>query len=449
MNGHYKCVDALVRYGVEINTRFDFPLYNGSKIASTLMTPIMLACMYGHGQMVNLLLAYKADCMLTDSSDSNVLHYALSEGPNAIAVFTILHTLLEETDLRKLVLIADKRGYTPLHNACISNHVDVIPILVSLGCNVDARTRPPKIRENIIERTMHKPINIGMSFTPSDFCKSIRLIDLTDKEDEVGDVKSIEVSGDISKINGKPMPVPMPSGRECDASVVSMSTPQISHGTSIVVRDSSLQSTILLKLDDKGKEKKDKGKEEDKDKEGVNNVINSIDKKDATDTVKTRRKSSLSSDSVGWGITPLHIAVKRRSLAAVTSLLAENADPRVKDDSGYSPLDMAKKLRADSPILLLLNQTAAALQKLYQPVISIPITIPEESSCFEESEDGFEELIVKKLPTPKNIPQNIPGKIAEKTVSDCSARNRVIENHIREIVQVATQNFIRKTVKNI
>ena len=397
--------------------------------------------------MVNLLLAYKADCMLTDSSDSNVLHYALSEGPNAIAVFTILHTLLEETDLRKLVLIADKRGYTPLHNACISNHVDVIPILVSLGCNVDERTRPPKIRENIIERTMHKPINLGMSFTPSDFRKSIRLIDLTDKEDEVEDVKSIEASGDISKINGKPIPVPMPRGRECEASVVSMSTPQISHGTSIVVRDSSLQSTILSKSEDTGKEKEDKGK----DKEEENNVINSMDKKDASDTAKTRRKSSLSSDSVGWGITPLHIAVKRRSLAAVTSLLAENADPRVKDDSGYSPLDMAKKLRADSPILLLLTQSAAAFQKLHQPIISIPITIPEESSCFEESEDGIEELIVKKLPTlkniPQNIPQNIPGNITEISISDCSARNRVIENHIREIVQVATQNVIRKTVK--
>ena len=462
MNGHYKCVDALIRYGVEVNTRFDFPLYNGSKIASTLMTPIMLACMYGHGQMVNLLLAYKADCMLTDSSDSNVLHYALSEGPNAIAVFTILHTLLEETDLRKLVFIADNRGYTPLHNACISNHVDVIPILVSLGCNIDARTRPPKTRENVIERTMHKPLNLGMSFTPSDFCESIRLIDQTDKEDEVEDVKSLGVSGDISKINGRPMPmhVPMSNGTEFEASVVSMSTLQDSHGTPIVVKDSTLQSTILLKSEDKVKEKekednvKEKEKEDKvKEKEGDNNIIIGIDKKDTTDTLKMRRKSSLSSDSVGWGITPLHIAVKRRSIAAVTSLLAENADPRVKDDSGLSPLDMAKKLRADSPILLLLTKAAAALQKLYQPVISIPITIPEESSCFDESEEGIEELSVKKLPTPKNIPQNIPqnipGNITEKAVSDCSARNRVIENHIREIVQVAKQNVIRKTVKKI
>ena len=452
MNGHYKCVDALIRYGVEVNTRFDFPLYNGSKIASTLMTPIMLACMYGHNQMVHLLLAYKADCMLTDSSDSNVLHYALSEGPNAVAVFTILHTLLEETDLRKLVLIADKRGYTPLHNACISNHVDVIPVLVSLGCSIDARTRPPKTRENIIERTMHKPINLGMSFTPFDFCKSIRLIDQTDKEDEVEEKKSIGVSGDISKINGRPLPIhmPMSNGSECEASVVPMSTLQISHGTPMVVKDFTLQSTILLESEDKVKEK-EKGRE-DKEKDGDNNVVIGIDKKDTTDTLKTRRKSSLSSDSVGWGITPLHIAVKRRSIAAVTSLIAENADPRVKDDSGLSPLDMAKKLRAGSPILLLLTQAAAALQKLYQPAISIPITIPEESSGFNESEDGIEELIVKKLPTPKNVPknisQNIPGNITEKAVSDCSARNRVIENHIRGIVQVATQNVIRKTVKN-
>ena len=48
----------------------------------------------------------------------------------------------------------------------------------------------------------------------------------------------------------------------------------------------------------------------------------------------------------------------------MTSLLVENADPRVKDDSCYSPLDKAYKLRADSPILFQLNNAAAYKEML-------------------------------------------------------------------------------------
>jgi ankyrin repeat protein len=327
MNGHYKCVDALVRYGVDVNTRFDFPLFNGTKTSSTLMTPIMLACMYGQSQMVNLLLAYNANCMLTDSSDSNILHYALNEGPNALAVFTILHTLLEEINLRQLVLAADKKGYSPLHNACISNHVDVIPILVGLGCNVDIRTRPPKVRENVLERTLRKSNNLGMEFKTSDFCKSIRMIDLTDNDDEVevevegADVKGKKILGDKSKRSG------VSGEMKCDTSIPSLGALRSGQKTPPVVVETVLPSTVLVKPEDEVKKKKEaengvgKGMEKDVEKE----IEKGMEK--GNDNVKNRRRSSFSSDGIAWGVTPLHIAVKRRSLAAVTSLLNANADP--------------------------------------------------------------------------------------------------------------------------
>ena len=357
MNGQYKCVDALVRYGVEVNTRFDFPLYNGSKIASTLMTPIMLACMYGHDQIVQLLLIHNADCMLTDSSDSTVLHYALSEGPNAAAVLTILSTLLGETDLRKLVLVADKRGHTPLHNACISDHVDVIPTLVSLGCNVDARTRPPKVRENILERTLRKMDIVDKEINTSNFCEPIKPMDET-HNDEKELVKGIEPSSGNSNITKSSTAVEV----ICDVLIPSTADVSNSSHLPLIEKYPSLNS-ILSDQSEEGI------------KTGNENYGAHQHQSDATNHVTKRRKSSLISNRVVWGITPLHIAVKRQSIAAVTSLLAENADPRVKDDSGYSPLDMAYKFCADSPILFLLNKAAAdkeMLQLLKSNLFPIP-----------------------------------------------------------------------------
>ena len=501
MNGHYKCVDALVRYGVEVNTRFDFPLFNGTKTSSTLMTPIMLACMYGQSQMVNLLLAYNANCMLTDSSDSNVLHYALNEGPNAVAVFTILHNLLEEINLKQLVLAADKKGYTPLHNACISNHVDVIPILVSLGCNVDIRTRPPKVRENVLERTLRKSNNLGVEFKTSDFCKSIRMIDLTDKDDEVevevegADVKGMKMLGDNSKSNG------VSGEMKCDTSIPSLGALKSGQKTPSVAVETVLPSTLLLKPEDEVKKKKEleNGTEKEVEKEGVEKggvekggvekgvekrvekgvekrvekgvekgveigvengieIEKGIDK--GNDNVKNRRKSSFSSDGIAWGVTPLHIAVKRRSIAAVTSLLNAHADPCAKDDLGVSPLDMAKKLRADSPILLKLSKAAAEKQKIIVPMpmpISTPlhvsVRITEKILCLgiisEEGEE-LESTIISNIEVPKNVPKNVPENVPENVpmnaVAVCSERNRVIEEHILKTIQIATQNAIKKIV---
>ena len=455
-----------MRYGVEVNTRFDFPLFNGTKTSSTLMTPIMLACMYGQSQMVNLLLAYNANCMLTDSSDSNVLHYALNEGPNAVAVFTILHNLLEEINLKQLVLAADKKGYTPLHNACISNHVDVIPILVSLGCNVDIRTRPPKVRENVLERTLRKSNNLGVEFKTSDFCKSIRMIDLTDKDDEVevevegADVKGMKMLGDNSKSNG------VSGEMKCDTSIPSLGALKSGQKTPSVAVETVLPSTLLLKPEDEVKKKKEleNGTEKEVEKGveiGVENGIEiekGIDK--GNDNVKNRRKSSFSSDGIAWGVTPLHIAVKRRSIAAVTSLLNAHADPCAKDDLGVSPLDMAKKLRADSPILLKLSKAAAEKQKIIVPMpmpISTPlhvsVRITEKILCLgiisEEGEE-LESTIISNIEVPKNVPKNVPENVPENVpmnaVAVCSERNRVIEEHILKTIQIATQNAIKKIV---
>lgn len=50
-----------------------------------------------------------------------------------------LKILLEED--KSLINIADNDGYTPLHRACYSNHVELVDFLLQNGANISAKTR--------------------------------------------------------------------------------------------------------------------------------------------------------------------------------------------------------------------------------------------------------------------------------------------------------------------
>ena len=63
------------------------------------------------------------------------------------------------------------------------------------------------------------------------------------------------------------------------------------------------------------------------------------------------------------GSTALHIAVKKRSDEIITLLLAAGADPSQKDANGVTPLELARRLRANSPVLVTMELTAIALKK--------------------------------------------------------------------------------------
>ena len=61
-----------------------------------------------------------------------------------------------------------------------------------------------------------------------------------------------------------------------------------------------------------------------------------------------------------WGLTPLHVAVKRRAEDVVKVLLAAGADPLRENSAGVTALDMARKLRAGAPILVAVEVAASA-----------------------------------------------------------------------------------------
>ena len=84
MNGHDSCVQALINAGHGVNIAFPFPFSVGSTGSAEQMTPIMLACLYGKVAVMRVLLSYQADCTLSDSTESNMLHYAAKAGVQAV-----------------------------------------------------------------------------------------------------------------------------------------------------------------------------------------------------------------------------------------------------------------------------------------------------------------------------------------------------------------------------
>lgn len=386
MNGHYKCVDALLRYSNIVNKTLDFPVLVSPKTSSNRMTPIMLACLYGQHSVVSVLLAYNANCILTDSSNSNLLHYTARAGVKAAGVFEVLRAGLEEQVLRSLVLYTDVRGYTALHHACLNNQLDIIPILISLGSDVNMRTAPlsdsichvegreesrsSSVRSSagsilppIPIQTSTDDISIGgdsaaKATEKRQTSETVSNRSINNSTGSGNMIRSISMSlfsssSKDGKTDGKIEGVM--KGLECSSSPADFPAEGVCVSQRSIVGSSPLPDADTVRhLSD--------GNSNDNINSGIGNScsigITPNDKK-STRSMKATAPSS----SVVWGVTPLHIAVKKRSEVAVTLLLGENANPVIKDDSDVSPLDLAKKLRADSPILLILNKAASMLSE--------------------------------------------------------------------------------------
>ena len=69
------------------------------------------------------------------------------------------------------------------------------------------------------------------------------------------------------------------------------------------------------------------------------------------------------------GITPLHIAVKKKSEKIVLFLLKANANPLIRDENQVTPFDLANKLRLDSLIFVTLNNAVVAIRSREEFVV--------------------------------------------------------------------------------
>ena len=125
--------NLLLAKGAEVNAR-DF----------RQRTPLMLAAGRGHVNMLEVLMAAKADSELEDGDSNTALHLACSEGHIACVRF-----LIETCNVD--IQVRDRWGNTPMEEAKKSNNMKVIAVLKKHMLNRQIPSEEPISEE--VEKT--------------------------------------------------------------------------------------------------------------------------------------------------------------------------------------------------------------------------------------------------------------------------------------------------------
>lgn len=120
INNRYELCKFLLDSGVEVNAK-------GGESAAT---PAMWAAQRCHYYIVNLLLGYGADPLLTDVQGYNILHLATIDG-NAYLLVLLLHQEIP-------VDVTDPQGHTGLMWAAYKGYPACVDLFVRWGADVNA-----------------------------------------------------------------------------------------------------------------------------------------------------------------------------------------------------------------------------------------------------------------------------------------------------------------------
>lgn len=129
--GHQRAVMMACRLGDVKELKFQ--LRNSRLLAHTPdqngLTPLHIASLCGHLELMNILLRYRANPNAQDSTGMTPLHAAAMAG-HLIAVEVLIHSGAE-VDCR------NNRGNTPLFLAVWDGHMDIVKILLKHGAEVN------------------------------------------------------------------------------------------------------------------------------------------------------------------------------------------------------------------------------------------------------------------------------------------------------------------------
>ena len=118
--GHTKVCELLLANGSDLEERDP----------RTLQTALHLAAVYGHQNLLELLLSHKADVNSRDRTENTSLRFASQEG-HLVSVVALLQAGADP-------LLPAEDGALPIHAAAITNHPEVVRILIEQsGCSID------------------------------------------------------------------------------------------------------------------------------------------------------------------------------------------------------------------------------------------------------------------------------------------------------------------------
>ena len=147
INGHLEVVKFLLDITKDINQVFGYPIgksiYTNKKKeinSPCKVTPLLLASFYGQSTIVNEILNRNADWTLRDDENSTVLHHSCRLGGSVgMSIITVLNN--HGCDVLRLISMYDNNGDTPLLIACDNKNVEIVSYLVSSNVNVNIQNK--------------------------------------------------------------------------------------------------------------------------------------------------------------------------------------------------------------------------------------------------------------------------------------------------------------------
>lgn len=121
IGGHVGCLKVLMKYDVSILANYQ-DSYN--------RTPLMLASIFGHADVISFLVENSACVNQVDSNNRTALHHAVTNGHDDCVKILIA--------CKAKINAKNNRGLTPLHMACICGHAEVTTTLLENQAKIDA-----------------------------------------------------------------------------------------------------------------------------------------------------------------------------------------------------------------------------------------------------------------------------------------------------------------------
>lgn len=142
INNYKDIVGILLDNGCLANATFPFPLCKSimkkkpseKQSGVKSMTPVLLACAYGHENIIRELVWRGSDTNARDEESSNLLHHLARAKSESLAdIFKFLVSNSKVTD--EMLSQCDGNGDTPLHVACDMKQLELAKLMLFEGCN--------------------------------------------------------------------------------------------------------------------------------------------------------------------------------------------------------------------------------------------------------------------------------------------------------------------------